>query len=408
MVINRGSIIGLIIVLYSVLSIYAFPFLINNMGVAFLYFFITPLLIVEYSKTSIPRIVKSQKVLLIYILYLSIITLFSTQALSKSLISLILTSSIYVFLFSYKGFHTYLLKFYLFFAGAFSGFLILQYIAYFLAGVEISGIVSFLPLYEELESNGIIETLSFVRLASVFREPSHFALYVVPSVIIALTNDTIKRKNKYILLVLVTIATILSTSGNGIILLTLSYILYSLSLLNERISFKNIFIVLIIVLGGIFAYSSSQFIGDTTEYLFVGSGNVGSKAGYRIYRGFELYADLPLENKITGLGWKNAENYLRENNNALYGRYSSESAFDYFNSIAAVLIYSGFLGAVLFLGFIKSLWKECFSPTSRMLIVIMLASMVSSSIFMTDQWLLYLSLIYATGDKVQINRNIRV
>lgn len=401
MAINRGSIIGLIIVLYSVLSIYAFPFLINNLGVAFLYFIIAPLLLFETNKQRGFKVVKSQKVLLIYILYLSIITLFSTQALSKSLISLILTSSIYVFLFSYKGFHTYLLKFYLFFAGAFSGFLILQYIAYFLAGVEISGIVSFLPLYEELESNGIIETLSFVRLASVFREPSHFALYVVPSVMIALTNDTIKRRNKYILLVLVTIATILSTSGNGIILLALSYILYSLSLLNERISFKNIFIVLIIVLGGIFAYSSSQFIGDTTEYLFVGSGNVGSKAGYRIYRGFELFNDLPIDNQMTGIGWKNAEAYLKSHNNSIYGKYSSDSAFDYFNSIAAILIYSGFIGALFFLGFVKSLWKECSLSVSRMLIIIMLASMVSSSIFMTDQWLLYLGLIYAAGNTTQ-------
>lgn len=403
---EKGNAIAVFVALYSVLSIYAFPFLINNLGVAVLYFIVLPLLVIESSKGRIPNVVKSQKVLMIYVIYLSIVTVFTSATLSKSLISLVLSSTIYVFLFSYKGFHSFLIRLYLWLSGIFSGFLILQYAAFFLAGIEISGIVGFLPLYEDFDTKGIIETMTYIRLSSVFREPSHFALYVVPSIVIALKSKTIKKRFRYCILIIVTIATILSTSGNGIILLAMSYCIYAFDLFIEKRTIKNFFIVVMIMVVGVAFYSTSEFLASTTEFLFVGNGNnVGSKADYRVYRGFQLFYDMSFENKITGVGWKNAEMFFKSQNSLIYGNYSSNATFDYFNSIAGILIYSGFIGAFLFWGFIRSLWKECFTSTSRILIIILLASMISSSVFMTDQWLLYLALIYATS--IDINSFIK-
>lgn len=400
MSLNKGTIIGAIIALYSVLSIYAFPFLIKNMGVALLYFVVAPLLLLEYFKKRI-IIIKSQRILFVYICYLVLITIFMSHTISKSTIALIISATIYTLLFSYDGFFSSLLKLYIRLSFLFSIFLIIQFVAFVFLGIEIPGVVSFLPLYEEETTNGIIETFSFIRLSSVFKEPSHFALFVVPSVSIIINNSRYKPLFKGLFLGIITIAIILSTSGNGIIMLAISYLLYPISNMFKKrnFSFKRIVLLAIIVTLGIYLYKSSSLISDITQNMFVNENGGNSKASYRIYRGFQLFSDVPSKYHFFGIGWKNAEVFLKAQYPSIYSSYVSESTFDYFNSIAAILLYSGYFGALLFIGFIRKLIKECRTNTSRAIIILLLVSMFSSSIFMTDQWLLYLGLIYATSNK---------
>ena len=153
-------------------------------------------------------------------------------------------------------------------------------------------------------------------------------------------------------IVIISIGVLLSTSSNGIIVMGLVYVAYIFKRYFTKLRFVHIVIGVAILAGSYYFISKSQFIDDVTYGLFtVKEGRTESKAEARIYRGFKLYSGFSLDSKIFGIGWRNCQQYCIQKQPVLYSEYYMEN-FEYFNSIAGILIYSGVIGLILFLLFL--------------------------------------------------------
>lgn len=244
-----------------------------------------------------------------------------------------------------------------------------------------------------------------LRFASIFAEASHYAVYQAPALIMLLWGKT-KHRLPIIKIIVISIGVLLSTSSNGIIIMGLIYASYIIYKYFTKL--KPIYIIIGCVIFYV-AYTiiiNSTFLGDVTYGLLVQEqGMSTSKADGRIYRGFLMFADLPIDRQLFGVGWRSAETYCQACNQRLLGEYAYDG-FDYFNSIAGSLIYSGILGFGFLLLFFVSMFKFTKDYAARVLIICVFILMGTSSILLSDQWIYFLAAIVAlinSGEHEKIN-----
>ena len=114
--------------------------------------------------------------------------------------------------------------------------------------------------------------------------------------------------------------------------------------------------------------------------------------------------DMPLECKIFGVGWRNAEAYCQASNQELLGKYAYDG-FNYFNSLAGSLIFSGIIGFVALLSFFFSMFKFTHDYSARVLIIAVLILMGTSSVLLSDQWIFFLAAIVSLINKSKDEEN---
>lgn len=390
---SRQKILAFLIAILPVAYIYAFPILINNLGHAILLFLIFPMLLMDYKSRGNNR--EQNMAYILFSLYLIIISVMapiinSFSSNTKELLSAAEFSVIVYFLINDKRIGQIFIRIYTKLAIVFAMFLLLQYIFFVFFHTPISGAIPFLNEYNR-EVKSILEG-RVIRIASVFAEPSHFSVYEVPALLMLLFGKSNIRR-PVIWIAVITISILLSTSSNGIIVIGIVYFSFIVYKYFRKINIAYIFIGGALLIGAFVFISRSDFIEDVTYGLFVQEADMTtSKAELRIYRGFNLYSDLPLDKKVFGIGWRDAENYCKKCNPDLFGKYSID-VFDYFNSIAGTLIYSGLIGLIFLLMFFLSLWKRASSFSAKTLILCVLILMGTSSVLMSDQWILFLTTI---------------
>lgn len=394
--------LAFLITIVPIANIYKFPFLINNFGNALILFFCLPIVLFHIIKNKDLIIEKSSIKYLYFSFYIIAISFYYLLSCGnsesiKALVYFIVFTFIFLLFISYKSFFSIFIKYYKRLSVFFSIYLIVQFVSYKIFAFEFTGIIPFLSTYIDITDEAFaIGHNNIVKISSFFIEPSHFALYVLPALCIYLWNIDTSSKHRTIPIIIIVAATLFSTSANGIVLLSIIFSLYILNKYFKKFKIKHILIGLITFIILIVFLINSSLIKSATYGLFVVEEDRSeSKADARIYRGFLFYNDLEINNQIFGIGWKNAENFAKtEKNQILYNRYYLK-AFDYFNSISAFLIYSGIIGLFLFLSFIWSIWKATSNFGGKVIIIIILASMTSSSIIMTEIWPLYLTIFYS-------------
>lgn len=392
---SRQKILAFLIAILPVAYIYSFPILINNLGHALLLFVLFPMFILDYKKGDnyhFRFVNKNYIGFTIYVLFVSLVAplLNSLSGAFKDLIMFLEYSIIVYFLINDRQIKQLFIEIYTKLSVFFAIFLLFQYIAFVFFGKLISGVIPFLEVYHrDIES--VIES-SILRISSVFAEPSHFAVYVIPALLLYLFNRT-KQKLVVLKIVIISIGVLLSTSSNGIIVMGLVYLAFIFKRYFTKLRFVHIVFGATILVGSFFLISKSQYINDVTYGLFtVKEGRSESKAEIRIYRGFKLYSELSSDSKIFGVGWRDSRQYCINRQPLLYSEYYMEN-FEYFNSIAGILIYSGLIGFILFFLFLFALFKQALDFETKTLIICTFVLMGTSSLFMSDQWFLLLTVI---------------
>jgi hypothetical protein len=124
-----------------------------------------------------------------------------------------------------------------------------------------------------------------------------------------------------------------------------------------------------------------------------GSSYSSTKADYRIYRGFDLYLQLPLNGKIFGVGYNHMQIFANKFN--IVSQYdNSWSTYEYFSTITQLLLYFGVIGVTLFYKHLSALvWKS--ADVVKGMIVVMVALWFSSSMFLNNYHIMYMLLIIA-------------
>lgn len=399
----RQKFLAFLIAILPVAYIYAFPILINNLGHAILLFLIFPLLLLDSSENRNSKEVKgrkedfSKKTYVLFSVYLATISLLAPMINGfegdlREMLMAIEFSVIVYFLISDKKISQPFIEVYTRIAVFFALFLLVQYVGFIFFRTTISGAIPFLEEYNrEVES---ISEGRLLRICSVFAEPSHFAVYVIPALLMYIFGKT-RQRLIVLKILLLTASVMLSTSSNGILVMGVVYASFLLYKFFRKINVAYFIVGGALFLGSFYFISKSEFINDVTYGLFTEEAGMSmSKAELRVYRGFKLYVDLPIDKQLFGVGWRNAARYCKTCNNELYSTYSAHTdVFDYFNSIAGTLIYSGIIGLCLLLAFFFSMFKFTNDFSARTLIICVLVIMSSSSVLMTDQWILFLTTI---------------
>lgn len=184
------------------------------------------------------------------------------------------------------------------------------------------------------------------RPASFFTEPSYYADFFMPILFILLFNKDvvlfgkkITNIKRVIIAIMYSLGILLSTSSLGVVYLvvawgTFIFLNYSSMKVNSYAKILIIFLVFSLVL---YVFKSSTF-----AYTLKRVAN-GSSMGARLIRGFIIFDNLNIFQKIFGIGLNNIGNYVIENGiKTIY----DEQNLNYTVTLTNRLIATGFVGTL--------------------------------------------------------------
>lgn len=268
-------------------------------------------------------------------------------------------------------------------------FFVFQELIYSLTGYRPDGLLRGIPLMANsiMGDDAYIDSLqSAYRSSSFFLEPSHFAEYITPLLGIELFRG--KRIGLYP--VLITITLLFLRSGNGIIMLLALWSVWLFLSLKDGKLIKKTAIILVFI--PLFFYAGKQYLASETGSIIAERSqnlNDGRSSYMRIIRGYLVYADMPLSQKILGTSDDNIPSIIK-NSSVAYTFGDGES---YFNAVQTVLITGGIIGFILYFIWLFSVFSKNLIPGKITLILLLLLSL-TSSIYLSVSMVFYMTLAY--------------
>lgn len=275
--------------------------------------------------------------------------------------------------------------------------------------------IPFLPVKEELELpfrflSYYNKSVPYIRFPGPFSEPAHYAAYLTPLLAMELFDSEKPLKENWLLPLWISATMIISTSGIGIMLGMITWALYFV--FYYRNAKDRIVMLPVVLLGagiiiGLLMMYSEQFYITVTNLFFVTDTSrfsSGSKADYRIYRGFASYFLLPFINKIAGVGYANMNDFaLAHGIRTIYD--VATSGIEYYNGISQILLYSGIVGFILwFNGMLKYARKK--SKSGKMFLIIYIFYIIGSGSLFSGYASIFLICASIIGKSHNISKNL--
>lgn len=234
--------------------------------------------------------------------------------------------------------------------------------------------------------------------SGVFIEPGYAAQFLLPGLALSLYGWLKHKKTDVKSTILIFTAIILTTSSQGIFIGTLIlglYIIFRAKRSNNRLRLlKNAFIIALFFVF-IILFMNLDGVQNSIEKV-TGEIQGGSSTSFRIYRGGEIFLQLPVLFKVIGVGHGNIGNFVVEN--MIITKYDpailTPIAADYANGISTVLLYYGVLGFILLINLYWNLWRNTKDAFRLIVITLVVLSMVAS-LYFSILMVFYISLIYA-------------
>lgn len=274
-------------------------------------------------------------------------------------------------------------------------FLILQVILYNFNGYMLPGTIPGIPMVNDFTFDSVKQSLSrFYRPMSFFTEPGFYARYVLPYLAYCLFNQSFESKyNSSIKIALIlTLGLLLSTSGQGILLGGLLWGLYfinkSYNLHAHTIRMKYLAIGLVLPITSIFVLRLDM-IQKSLDRLW---GGPMASSSLRIFRGFAVYTQFPILEKIVGVGYGNAGTYILDN--SIYTPYDFPGMPEYMNSVAYILTGTGVLGLIILLWAYIWMFKRT-KGFNRILALLFIILSFQGGILISPIMIFYLSLVFS-------------
>lgn len=276
-------------------------------------------------------------------------------------------------------------------------FFFLQEVMFLISGTRVVGLLSWIPLNTGMSNTDYISLFSIKdRSASFFLEPAHFAQYISPLLAIELFKNKKTVLNFYS--ILISIVLLLLRSGTGVIIMSIIWIIWFFYNLRNSSFIKRLSILFI--LGPVFAYVvylyvSSELGESVTERGSEFTDYSATTSAYvRIIRGYDLFGDFPILNKLFGMNppsklqlfiSKGEMSFLFPENDLFFG------------GIQSVLVFGGIIGLLLFLFHFNYLLKKtCIEGRIVGLVFIIMSFM--SPVYLMGEMLLCYSLMYSYKD----------
>jgi len=242
------------------------------------------------------------------------------------------------------------------------------------------------------------------RFSSVFNEPTAFAAYLIPLLIISI------ERREIIFSSILIVALILSTSSLGIIscfFIVFYNLLKNISNIKKSKKLKNVLYaisMIVIIFFIIFQFFYSDFYSFAKDKIL----NINYKQNVRFSKGPIIYSLTSLTVKIFGVGVGNIANYCRAKSISLpymaEGFYSAGGS-EYMNAIPYSFLAFGIIGGILFLIQLFNLFKIIDKDYSVMP-YIFLFFMLVTSMFYGSMFVFTISILYLYSDKKKISKYI--
>lgn len=247
---------------------------------------------------------------------------------------------------------------------------------------------------------------STFRASSLFSEPALFAQYACPCLILNIFKN---NKKNYLFLLIVTIATLLTKSANGMVyiivawLFAIVYALYAQFRKKEKrikSSYLIIFFAILVILP--FTYNSIfNFVvkGDNSlmsRLVEIKDVKGESSGSMRVMRGWHVFGGLKLHEKFLGIGNGNIEEYL-EFNRGIVPTFT-QAYNGYMSGLSGIFVNSGLIGGILFLSWwISGFFKN--NKMSKALLLFLMVYLIASNSLFTLNFVLVLVLIISNNKK---------
>lgn len=229
---------------------------------------------------------------------------------------------------------------------------------------------------------------------AIFSERAHLCEYLVPFIALCLYSDRFIEKWRIPKAIMVTLVVLSTVSGNGFVVVAIEWFLYFMMFgaipKHKKIPIAAAGLLILIVafeyISSIPKYSLmfSQLFTNTAGGSYV-------KANYRVYRGFDYFAQMPLIQKIFGVGMSHMSIFAKVNGlSSIYD--VSHEAFEFFSTITQVLLYFGIVGLYLYAKHLISLATKSSSFVKGMLIVV-IALWFASQMLFANTHIMYILII---------------
>lgn len=292
-----------------------------------------------------------------------------------------------------------------------SCYMVVQYITYVLSGVQLPNVIPFLKTNisggfvgeELLERIGRSASYDgYLRVSGFFSEPAVCAHFLSVALLLELFPAVGKIKD-FKISFLYTIAMIFTFSVNAYIAIIVCWgiwVLFNGQNRKKSGLITTIFVFSVITAGIVFI-ASNDITKRVFERLFL-LGDTSITEGssvIRVLRGMSFYFEMPAHFQIFGSGFGNFIQFKD-----IYGITTIyETADEYMNTNAYILVSSGIIGFVLFVGTLYSIAKKRIT-VSKMILLIVIMFGFSSSIYSSAQFLIMLLFIlYAPKKKEIVN-----
>lgn len=290
------------------------------------------------------------------------------------------------------------------FAGAAIVFFFIQFFGHLATGVQISGIIPFLPMHEDVDMSEFMYNKAHAeRSSAFFSEPSHLAQFIIPFLAIELFYDKNKRHYWYAVIVFVVILLLQSGTGYvGLIPLVAFMVLYLLrdSKIKGFGRVLTLFGFIIVVAGVSYVFMNSDMgtgILDRSDELS-SEYQGGSRSGFlRIWRGYFVFADYSPIEMIFGVADSDAVLAHVKRSGMSFGI----KAELYFNAIQDILLYTGFVGLLLFFFVLRQIWKGN-TICGKAIVGSLIAIMLVEHIYFSNVMLVHLLLAEGMKEKYSL------
>lgn len=272
-------------------------------------------------------------------------------------------------------------------------FIIIQTLLFQFRGYVLMGTIPGLKVGNPGYSEEVMRNLYsyFYRPSSIFLEPGYHAQFMLPYLAYTLFNNKIRASNKLIEALFLTIGIILSTSGQGILI---GFIIWVLYFITRIYNFKTNKINTIAVIGSLLLIMLIPFliqieiIQKSLNRLF---GSPVASSTSRIFRGYAIFEQLEPLYKIIGVGYGNVGAHITYKN--IYTAYDAGLVqSEYMNSIAYILVNLGVIGFILMTWIFIYLWDNTKDFYRTCVYILILLSGVSTY-FIYSGIVFYLSII---------------
>lgn len=267
--------------------------------------------------------------------------------------------------------------------------LVFQEVLYFTTGSRPIFLLPFgQPMDEITMPELIADQMKMDRSSSLFREPAHFAQYLLPILCLELFSERNKEKLLTPYSIFIIAILVLLRSGNGFLGLVVLLIVKVWTFLrNVRVGTK---ILAIVIVAPLTFYAVSSYVSTEVGAAMLERTNElendDSAASYiRVYRGYALYSELPLTNQLVGINDERLMQIIPRTSIA-YLFAGTQTNDTYMNGVQAVMIHQGLIGLLICIWMFISLARRRPLQGKMQIWLLLLLSLVGQT-FMSNPML---------------------